>query len=103
MVLLLLVVLCVQTAFGLLYMPEKGLIWDPSCLVRKGKFFCFFMYNAENSTFYHNGLLATSTDGVHFTNEEVIDTDPYPHGKIPIIKTIYHAFYALHIVLSCTV
>ena len=71
-------ILILQAASGMLYMPEKGLIWDPSCVVHKQQFYCFFMYKAENSSNYHQGYLARSADGVHFTQGEVIGNTTSP-------------------------
>eukprot|EP00039_Didymoeca_costata_P000791 m.47268 g.47268 ORF g.47268 m.47268 type:complete len:668 (-) comp10475_c0_seq1:37-2040(-) len=67
-----------------LYKPEEGRIWDPSCIVHNGTYYCYFMYESpedaasnNHSSHYGHGFLATSVDGVHFKdfgsiNEEYV-------------------------------
>jgi len=51
---------------GFVYQPGKGFFWDPSVIYENGKYFMFSMYGGESV------WLATSQDGVHWTDYGVV-------------------------------
>ena len=58
-----------------LYRPRTGIIWDPSCVISNGTTSCISMYVKPGTAGYSGGFLASSSDGVHFADRGVIDTE----------------------------
>ena len=58
----------------MIYRPQKGAIWDPSVLYHDGKYYAFMMYDETGRDGLSAGhcFLATSTEGVHWTDEGII-------------------------------
>ena len=60
--------LLAQSSQGFLYRPEHGQIWDPSVLWSNGTYYQLSMYSPSGSGFHSSGWLATSKDGVHWSD-----------------------------------
>jgi len=61
-------------AQAMIYRPEKGAMWDPSVLWHDGKYYSFMMYDKKGKSGLEakHCLVASSTDGVHWKDEEVV-------------------------------
>lgn len=58
------------TCPAMVFRPQTGSMWDPSILWHDGRYYAFMMYDTEGDDAFC--LLATSRDGVHWTNEGTI-------------------------------
>jgi hypothetical protein len=75
-------------AHAMVYMPTRGVIWDPSVLWHDGRYYMFSMYWPAKAGF-ESVWLATSVDGVHWQDYgEVI---PRPRAKSPC-NQVYKCF-----------
>ncbi len=73
---------------AMVYMPARGVMWDPSVLWYDGKYYMFSMYWPAAAGF-ESVWLATSSDGVHWLDHgEVI---PHPRAKSPC-NQVYKCF-----------
>jgi len=55
---------------AMVFRPDKGSMWDPSILWQDGQYYAFMMYDTDGDDAYC--LLATSPDGVHWTDQGTI-------------------------------
>ncbi|HNC24160.1 MAG TPA: hypothetical protein PLU52_08140 [Opitutaceae bacterium] len=67
------------TAPAMVFRPAQGSMWDPTILWHDGLYYAFMMYDTEGDDAYC--LLATSPDGVHWTEQgKVISEHDRPDG-----------------------
>jgi hypothetical protein len=61
----------------MIYRPEKGAMWDPSVIWHDGKYYAFMMYNKDGREGLKakHCLLASSTDGVHWKDEGIVNEE----------------------------
>ena len=64
-------------AQAMIYRPQKGAMWDPSVIWHDGKYYAFMMYNKEGRVGLDakHCLLASSTDGVHWKDEGIVNEE----------------------------
>lgn len=60
----------VVVAPAMVFRPDRGSMWDPSVIWHDGRFHAFMMYDTEGDDAFC--LLATSADGVHWTDEGTV-------------------------------
>ena len=72
----------------MLYRPQNGRIWDPTVIRYQGIFYAFTMYYEKGAEESYAMRLATSPDGVHWTDQGNIITDKTnPVWKMFIFRT----------------
>ncbi len=64
-------------AQAMIYRPEKGAMWDPSVIWHDGTYYAFMMYNKDGRKGLDakHCLLASSTDGVHWNDEGIVNEE----------------------------